>query len=340
LRIGQFLNPDVTLQIESGVTLTEPEFKKVFIFLDTDKHASAFDILTTVDILPQAEILKYENVTPEDAEKIVYDAVFPRGPEGTKHTKIFINGHDFKKANEILEKTKNCMFPPFEVAVLIDPRGAYTTATAAVAKTLQLSMSKGFGTLENKMITVLAGTGPVGQTAARLYVSEKAEVIVTSRSLQKASSVATKINEESESERIRGVEAQSPEDVGNAIENAEIVLSTGAAGTELLPLDVLKKHGKKCKIIADINAIPPLGVEGLNANADGAEPLPNIFGIGALTIGKLKIKVETELIRKAAEASKGIFDYKIAYEIAKKSITGKEEEKKAEQAEMPKYWLP
>lgn len=320
--------------------MPEPQFKTVFIFLDTDKHASPFDILTATDIFPDAEMLKYENVTVEDAEKIIYDALFPRGPEGAKHTKIFINGRDFKRANEILEKTKTCMVPPFEIAIIIDPRGAYTTATAAVAKTLELSLAKGFGDLENKVITVLAGTGPVGQTAARLYASEKATVIVTSRSLQKASSVATRINEEFEGERVRGVEAQTPEDVGEAIEKADIVLAAGAAGTELLPLEVLKKCGKKCRIVADINAIPPLGVEGLDSNADGTEILPNIYGIGALVIGKLKIKVESRLIKRAVEEPKGVFDYKTAYEIAKKAMADKQEEKKAAQAEMPKYWLP
>ncbi len=320
--------------------MPEPQFKTVFIFLDTYKHASPFDILTATDIFPDAEMLKYENVTVEDAEKITYDALFPRGPEGAKHTKIFINGRDFKRANEILEKTKTCMVPPFEIAIIIDPRGAYTTATAAVAKTLELSLAKGFGDLENKVITVLAGTGPVGQTAARLYASEKATVIVTSRSLQKASSVATKINEEFEGERVRGVEAQTPEDVGEAIEKADIVLAAGAAGTELLPLEVLKRCGKKCRIVADINAIPPLGVEGLDSNADGTEILPNIYGIGALVIGKLKIKVESRLIKRAVEEPKGVFDYKTAYEIAKKAMADKQEEKKAAQAEMPKYWLP
>ena len=125
--------------------MPEHQFKKVFIFLDTDKHASPFDILTTIDIFPDATILKYEDVTVEDAEKIIYDAMFPRGPEGAKHTKIFINGRDFRRVNEILEKAKKCMFPPFELAIIIDPRGAYTTATAAVAKTLELSIEKGFG---------------------------------------------------------------------------------------------------------------------------------------------------------------------------------------------------
>ena len=320
--------------------MSEHKFRKVFIFLDTDKHASPFDILTTIDIFPDATILKYEDVTVEDAEKIIYDTVFPRGPEGAKHTKIFINGRDFKRVNDILEKAKKCMFPPFELAIIIDPRGAYTTATAAVAKTLELSLVKGFGGLGNKAVTILAGTGPVGQTAARLYASEKANVIVTSRDLQRASSVVTKINEEFEGERVRGVEAQTSDDIGKAIENAEIILSTGAAGAQLLPLDVLKEYGKKCRIVADINAIPPLGVEGLKSEADGEEILPNVFGIGALAIGKLKNKVEAELIKRAAEEPRGIFDYKMAYEIAKKTALEKLEEKKMPKVEPEKHWLP
>jgi len=322
------------------VTLSEQQFKKVFVFLDSDKHASPFDILTTIDIFPDATILKYEDVTVEDAEKIIYDTMFPRDPKGAKNTKIFINGRDFKRVNDILEKAKKCMFPPFELAIIIDPRGAYTTATAAVAKTLELSLVKGFGSLENKMVTILAGTGPVGQTAARLYASEKANVIITSRDLQRASSVVTKINEEFEGERVRGVEAQTSDKIGKAIENAEIILSTGAAGTQLLPLDVLKEYGKKCKIVADINAIPPLGVEGLRSEVDGEEILPNVLGIGALAIGKLKNKVEAELIKMAAEEPKGIFDYKMAYDIAKKKVLEKLEEKKMPKVEPEKHWLP
>lgn len=320
--------------------MPEQHFKKVFVFLDTDKHASPFDVLTTIDVLPEAAILKYEDVTVEDAEKIVYDTMFPRGPEGAKHTKIFINGRDFKRVNEILEKIKQCVFPPFELAIIVDPRGAYTTATAAVAKTLELSVEKGFGNLEGKTITVLAGTGPVGQTAGRLYASEKANVIITSRSLQRASSVATEINEEFESERARGVAAQTPEELGKAIENAEVVLTAGAAGVQLLRMETLEEYGKKCKIVADINAIPPLGVEGLKSKADGEEILSNIFGIGALAIGKLKNKVEVGLIKRAAEEPKGVFDYKIAYEIAKKRVLEKFEEKKSREAESEKHWLP
>jgi methylene-tetrahydromethanopterin dehydrogenase len=320
--------------------LPEKEFKNVFIFLDTDKHASPFDILTTIDIFPDAAILDYEDVTAEEAEQIIHDAMFPRGPEGAKHTKVFINGRDFDRANDILQHIQKALFPPFELSVIIDPRGAYTTASAAVAKTLELSLKKGLGSFEEKAVTVLAGTGPVGQTAAWLFGSEKAEVTITSRSLQKATSVEVRINKELGNERIKGVEAQTPQQVGKAIEKAEIVLSAGAGGTQLLPVAVLREFGKKCRIVVDINAIPPLGVEELGSDADGTEILPNVFGIGALAVGKLKNKIEAELIRQAARESKGTFDYRRAYEIARRFMLEKQTEKKTVKPEPGKHWLP
>jgi methylene-tetrahydromethanopterin dehydrogenase len=118
------------------------------------------------------------------------------------------------------------------------------------------------------------------------------------------------------------------------------VLSAGAAATELLTLQTLKEHGRKCGVVADINAIPPLGVQGLDSNDDGKEIIPNIFGVGALVIGKLKNKTEAALIRMAAEASKGIFSYKEAYDVAKRILIEKPKEKKTIVAEPTKYWLP
>jgi hypothetical protein len=320
--------------------LPERLFKTVFIFLDAGKHAGPFDILTVKDVFPNVETLKYENVTAEDAEKIVYDAMFPRGPEGVKHTKLFISGSELKGANEILKKAKECMFPPFELSIIVDPKGAYTTASAAVAKTLELSLEMEHGNLKNRTVAVLAGTGPVGQTAARLYAIEKARIIVTSRELQRAEAVATKINEEFKDERVHGVQTKTSEEVGKAIEKAEIILSAGAAGIRLLPSDVLKKCARNCKIVADVNAIQPLGVEGLKPETDGQAILPNIFGIGALAIGKLKNEIEVELVKRATKEPKGIFDYKIAYEIAKKIALEKVKEKKKREIEPEKYWLP
>lgn len=335
----QFLNAS-GFDVTPGEALPKLQFKKVFIFLDTDKHASIFDILVTMDAFPEAMIIKYENVTAADVDKIVYDAMFPRGPDGAKHTKVFINGRNFDLANEILEHVKQCMFPPFELSVIIDPRGAYTTASAAVAKTLKSSLQRSLGPLENKRVAVLAGTGPVGQTAAWLYAYEKANVIVTSRTFERASAIAGKINAEVKSDRVHGLQVRNSGEVGTAIVGADIILSAGAAGTELLPEAVLREKGKNCKIVADINAIPPLGVTALDSEMDGKEMLPGIVGIGALAIGKFKNEIEVALIKKAAEEPKGIFDYRTAYELARKYVTEKRENKKAHKTNFQKSWLP
>lgn len=313
--------------------------KTVFIFLDTDKHASAFDILTIVDTIPDAFILGYENVTIQDAENIIHDAMFPRGPEGAKHTKIFINGHDHKTANQILNKLKEKMFPPFQLSVIIDPRGAYTTAAAAVAKTLELSKLRLYEAKDLKVI-ILAGTGPVGQTAAKLFASERFNVAITSRYHEKVASISAELNQEMGTDRVKGIALQTPEQIEEAIRDFDIVLSTGAAGTRMLLLSALKKNTPKRRVVADINAIPPLGIEGLDAEDDGKEIVKNSFGIGALTIGKLKNKIEIEMIKRAAEASHDVFDYDTAYEIAKQLMIKKLKPKEETVSSSEKSWLP
>jgi len=304
--------------------LTEqPKFKTVFVFLDTDKYCSPFDMLVAIDAFPDSMIFKYENVTADDAPKIVYDLLFPRGPLGAAHTKIFINGSNFEMVEKVVEATQKAMkSAPWGNSIIVDPRGGYSTAAAAVAKTFGAAMEKGFGSLEGKKVTVLAGTGPVGQTAARIYAAEKANVTITSRAMAKGQAVADKINKEVGATRVKVVEVTKPEQTAVAIKGAEIVLSAGAGGIQLLSQEDLNKSST-CKIVADINAIKPLGVEGLGSSDDGIEMKPGVYGIGALAIGKLKIKTETEMIKRATIEPMGLFDYAIAYEIAKGAVLKK-----------------
>jgi hypothetical protein len=300
---------------------TQPTFKTVFVFLDTDKYCSPFDMLVAIDAFPDSMIFKYENVTDVDAPKIVFDLLFPRGPLGAAHTKIFINGSNFEMVEKVVEATQKAMkSAPWGNSIIVDPRGGYSTAAAAVAKTFGAAMEKGFGSLEGKNVTVLAGTGPVGQTAARIYAAEKANVTITSRTMAKGQAVADKINAEVGATRVKVVEVNKPEQTADAVKGAEIVLSAGAGGIQLLSQAQI---GASCKIVADINAIKPLGVEGLGSNDDGKEIKPGVYGIGALAIGKLKIKTETEMIKRATAEAQGLFDYSIAYTIAKDQILKK-----------------
>jgi len=138
--------------------------------------------------------------------------------------------------------------------------------------------------------------------------------------MAKGQAVADKINAEVNAQRVKVVEVTTPEQTAEAVKDAEIVLSAGAGGIQLLSQVQI---GASCKIVADINAIKPLGVEGLGSNDDGKEIKPGVFGIGALAIGKLKIKTETEMIKRATAESQGLFDYSIAYTIAKDQILKK-----------------
>jgi methylene-tetrahydromethanopterin dehydrogenase len=303
--------------------MAQPTFKTVFFFLDTDKYCSPFDLLVAIDAFPDSLLFKYENVTGEEAPKIVFDLLFPRGPAGAAHTKIFINGSNFEEVEKVVAATQKCMkSAPWGNSIIVDPRGGYSTAAAAVAKTFGASMEKGMGSLEGKKVTVLAGTGPVGQTAARIYAAEKADVTITSRSLAKGQVVADKINAECGAQRVKVVEVSKPEQTAAAVKDAEIILAAGAGGIQLLTAADIAA-ATKCKIIGDINAIKPLGVEGLGPNDDNKELKPGVFGIGALAIGKLKIKTEVEMIKRAVAEPQGLFDYAIAYTIAKDQILKK-----------------
>jgi methylene-tetrahydromethanopterin dehydrogenase len=117
-------------------------------------------------------------------------------------------------------------------------------------------MERGLGSLEGKNVTVLAGTGPVGQTAARIYAAERANVTITSRALAKGQIVAYKINQECGAQRVKVVEVSKPEQTVEALTDAEIILSAGGRYQLLSAADPAK--APNCKIV-DINAIKPLG---------------------------------------------------------------------------------
>ncbi|MEM1778844.1 MAG: methylene-tetrahydromethanopterin dehydrogenase N-terminal domain-containing protein [Ignisphaera sp.] len=292
--------------------------KIAILFLDTDKHVSPFEPLMAIDLFPDATIMLYSNVEPEDAKRIVQDAMFPRGPKGIRYTKMFIGGYDFEKVEKIVEVVKQTMFPPFEFAVIVDPRGANTTAAAAVAKMLQLSVKHGMDGFRGKRVAVLAGTGPVGIVASILFGLEGAEIIITSRNLERAQLTAQRVNMEIGSEKAVGVKASTPDEIGRVVEEADFVLATGAAGVRLLQLELLRSCSRGgVKIVADVNAVPPTGIEGLNPNDEDREIVAGVRGVGALRIGLLKNRVLAELFKRAIESPKGIFDYRASYEIAK-----------------------
>jgi methylene-tetrahydromethanopterin dehydrogenase len=72
-------------------------------------------------------------------------------------------------------------------------------------------------------------------------------------------------------------------------------------------------------IVADVNAVPPSGVEGLDMQANGAEMTPSgTLGVGPLSIGNIKYKTEFGLFQKMIAATKPVqFDFRDAFALAR-----------------------
>ena len=73
-------------------------------------------------------------------------------------------------------------------------------------------------------------------------------------------------------------------------------------------------------VAADVNAVPPAGVEGVGVN-DNGKPIPGTkaVGIGALAVGNIKYKTESGLFKQMIEADKPLYlDFRDAYALAQK----------------------
>jgi hypothetical protein len=281
--------------------------QKLLFLFDTDAYASVFDTVVGYDGGAD-QVAGYANVTPDNVGPLVDGCVFTRGGKDKQYTAIFVGGGDMKKGEELFEAVKKRFFGPFRVSIMLDPNGSNTTAAAGVAL---LAKAK---PLAGKKAVVLAGTGPVGMRAAAFLAGEGAEVTITSRTKERAD-VAAKAIETRFGAKVRGVAAFDDASRAAAIEHTNIIFAAGAIGVQLLPLSAWKDN-PNIELLADVNAQPPLGIEGLEATDKGKERHGKLC-FGALGIGGLKLKLHRGCIGKLFESSDSVFDAEEIYALAK-----------------------
>jgi len=264
------------------------ERKHLLYLFTTDAAASPFDVNMAYDAGFHA-VVPYANVTEETGTLLIQDIIFSRGPKGAKFTALFIGGNDVDLAETIRAVVSKSMFPPFQVSVMIDPKGAYTTAAALVAK-----VEKALGGLSGRKAAILGGTGPVGRVAASLCAKNGCEVIVGSRSREAADRLAKGIAEKAGG-KIAGAQMGTDDEKVPILKGVDVILATAKAGVEILSRSALGALPTG-KVVADVNAVPPSGVAGLKPEDDLKEIAPGIRGIGALATGVLKYEVEMEML--------------------------------------------
>lgn len=300
--------------------------EKPFILhmLTTAKNLSPFDVNMALDA-GWVSALPYTNVEPSEVQGLVQDAIFSRSPKNLKRTGIFIGGRDTKQAMDMLKIAKRSMVPPFDVSVFADPSGAFTTAAGMVAAVEHELITKFNTTLAGKNILALGGTGPVGQVAAVIAAQAGANVRIIGRQLDRAQNIADLCNNEFGNGKIN-ITAGADADKADYIKTADVVFATGAAGIELLSAALIAS-ALQLKVAADVNAVPPAGIAGVDAVHNGtpiAGSNSGAVGIGALAIGNVKYQAQSLLLKQMLNTEKPVYlHFEHAFVVARDYIKAK-----------------
>jgi methylene-tetrahydromethanopterin dehydrogenase len=298
--------------------------EKPFILhlLTPTPQASPFDVNMAYDAGYDA-VVPYTNVALDQVAALTQDAIFSRGPKGAKRTGIFIGGRENGMAADMLDAARKAMFPPFAVSVFADPSGAFTTAAAMVAVVERALRKAHDTTLEGKAVMIFGGTGPVGAAAAVLASQAGAKVRLvarenTSRARRTADEVKARYGAD-----VEPIEANTETLKLAMMQQADVVLATAKAGHRVVTKELLAS-APRLLVAADVNAVPPSGVEGLKPTDDAA-PLPaasgRAVGIGALAVGNVKYQAQRGLFEAMLKAEQPLYiDLRDAFELARKHV--------------------
>ncbi len=253
-------------------------------------------------------IMSESAVTEHDVRDLVHGCIFTRGPKDLHDTAIFIGGTDMAAGERLLAAAKKAFFGPMRVSVMLDSNGSNTTAVAAVARLQQAA-----GDVSGRRAVITAGTGPVGTRAAGLLAAAGAHVIITTRRNPNPALI------DGLRQRFGGtidevVMADSTH-AASVLEGAELLLNAGPAGVCLVPQDAWKGRGT-LRAAADLNAVPPFGIEGIEVTDNGATRDGTIV-FGALGVGSLKMKIHKACIARLFERNDLVLDAESIAEVAR-----------------------
>jgi len=279
---------------------------KILLQLDPDPHPSVFDAVVATDAGVD-RLLQYSRVEAKQVRDLVHGAIFTRGPQDLQNTAIFIGGSNVKAGEELLKQVTDTFFGPMRVSVLLDANGANTTAAAAV-----LAAAKHVE-LRGATAVVLGGTGPVGERAARLLAGQGAIVQVASRSFGRAADACDRIETQVPGARLFPVQCETASDVSLALDGVHIAIAAGTAGVELISAEALRNH-PMLRVAIDLNAVPPLGIGGVQVTDKAAEK-DGVICYGAIGVGGTKMKIHRAAIQRLFTANNLVLNAEEVFQI-------------------------
>ncbi len=279
---------------------------RILIQFDSDPQPSTFDAVVAVDAGVQ-QLFRHGSVTEDNVTALVHGAMFTRGGEDLKSTALFIGGTKVHEGEALLAAVQKAFFGPVRVSVMLDSNGCNTTAAAAV-----LSAGKHLD-LSSTTALILGGTGPVGRRVARLLARQGAEVRIGSRSPERAVEAAAEVAVDLNEAQIHGVSTAGDDALAEALAGCQALFACGAAGVQLIDQAALQQ-ASAIKLLVDLNAVPPAGIEGVQATDKAVEQNGRV-AYGALGVGGLKMKIHRAAIERLFQANDQVLDADEIYAI-------------------------
>jgi methylene-tetrahydromethanopterin dehydrogenase len=247
--------------------------------------------------------------------------MFSRAPAAALRTGVFFAGRDAVLALDMLELAKKALIKPFEVSLFADPYGSFTTAGAMVACVEKILRAEKQRELKGLKIVIYGATGVVGYSAAVIAALEGAEVTVVGYSgIDRVRKLAEEMQKRF-SINVMPADGSSPEQVRALLLDHEVALCAARAGIKVLSREDIEA-ANNLLIAADVNAVPPLGVEGCGLHDNGSVISSHgALGIGALAIGDIKYKTESGLFKQMATSDKPLcLDFRQAFALARQLV--------------------
>jgi methylenetetrahydrofolate/methylenetetrahydromethanopterin dehydrogenase (NADP+) len=288
--------------------------RKLLLQLDSSRLPSVFDQVVAYDAGAD-DIMSYGGVTETDVRDLIHGCIFTRGPKDLHNTAVWIGGSNMSAGEQLLAMAQDALFAPFSVSIMLDSNGSNTTAVAAVVK-----IEETLGDLKGKKVLILAGTGPVGQRAAGLLAKDGADVTITSRKPEQGEKARQFISARF-NVQVEATTMNDPAMLPKLCEGVEVLLNSGPAGVQMVPKSVLS-GAKSLKIAVDLNAVPPLGIEGVEVN-DAGTTRDGVKVFGAFGVGNFKTKLHKACVARLFTRNDLVLDAETIADVARELIATK-----------------
>jgi hypothetical protein len=285
--------------------------RKLLLQLDSSRLPSVFDQVVAYDAGADA-IMSYGGVTEQDVRDLIHGCIFTRGPKDLHNTAVWIGGNNMSAGEQLLAMAQDALFAPFSVSIMLDSNGSNTTAVAAVVK-----IEETMGDLRGKKAVILAGTGPVGQRAAGLLAKDGAKVTITSRKPEQGEKARQFISARFDVE-VESTALNDPAKLPELLDGADILLNSGPAGVQMVPKSAWTKV-KTLKIAVDLNAVPPLGIEGVKVD-DAGETRDGVVVYGAFGVGNFKTKLHKACVTRLFTRNDLVLDAEAIADVAREMV--------------------